>query len=71
MPPRFKIFGQLIRVEKHADGWRPYYGGNDGKKRPADFSIPPDLAEEELLESLADLFHEHARPGNDESVRLN
>ncbi len=71
MAIRFKVFGTLVRVEQHADGWRPYYGGEDGKKRIADFVIPHDLAEDELREYLADLFHEDARPGNDDVVRLD
>ena len=71
MPIRFNVFGKLVRVERDADSWRPYYGGEEGKKRPADFTIPTDIAEEDLGQYLADLFHEHARPGKAEVVRLD
>ena len=34
----------------------------DGKRRAADFIVPGDIAEHELAEYLADLFHENATP---------
>lgn len=70
-PIRFNVFGLLIVVEKNAGAWRAYYSGGDGKKRPADFSIPHDIAENDLEQYLGDLFHEHARPKNADVVRLD
>jgi hypothetical protein len=71
MSLRFKVFGMLILVEKHADDWRPYYSSGDGKKRPADFLIPSDIGEDDLAQYLGDLFHEHARPNHAEVIKLD
>ena len=68
---RFNVSGLQICIEKHADGWRPYYSGSDGKKRAADCVIPGDIEEGDLGQYLADLFHEHARPGHADVVRMD
>lgn len=65
---RFDIFGREIIVERDADRWMAYYPG-EGKRRSADIVIPPELTEEELVGYLADLFHELARPGQQEARR--
>lgn len=67
---RFDIFGRSVLVEREAERWVAYYPG-EGKRRPADIVIPSDLSEEEILGYLADLFHEHARPGQREARRLS
>jgi hypothetical protein len=67
---KFKVFGLLIALERREGHWHAYYFGNEGKKRPADFVVPPDLPESEVEEYLADLFHEHATPRNSEVIRL-
>lgn len=56
----FDVFGRRVVVEATADGWRAFYQGNDGKRRPADFVIPKDLDSAGIAKYLDDLFHEFA-----------
>lgn len=67
---RFNIFGALISVEGSQGAWRAYYLGAEGKRRPADFIVPGDVAEDELCDYLADLYHENATPRNSTAVQL-
>jgi len=67
---RFKVFRRLIAVTGAPGAWRAFYLGADGKRRPADFVVPGDLAEADLADYLADLFHEDATPGHDSVRRL-
>lgn len=30
---RLNVFGKLVGVERRAAGWKPYYLGNEGKRR--------------------------------------
>ena len=58
---KIDLFGREIEVRRLCDEWRVYYPGNDGVKRPAsDVVIPSGVAEEALLEYLADIYHEYA-----------
>ena len=66
----FKVFGTLIAVARGGGGWQAFYPGSDGKRRAADFIVPPELAEHELAEYLADLFHENATPRHNRVERL-
>lgn len=63
---RFNVFGQYIAVVASAGVWQAFHLGNEGKRRPADFVIPAELAEADLAEYLADLFHENATPRRNE-----
>lgn len=67
---RFSIFGTLISVEGSQGAWRSFYLVAEGKRRPADFIVPGDVAEDELCEYLADLYHENATPRNSTAVQL-
>lgn len=67
---RFNVFGTLVAVVGAPGGWQAYYLGAEGKRRPADFIVPADLASDELLEYLGDLFHENATPRNNDVRRL-
>lgn len=67
---KFKIFGSLIAVTGEQGGWQACYFGTDGKRRPADFIIPGDLAEADLCDYLADLLHEDATPRNNTAEPL-
>ena len=68
---KFNIFGTLIMVTGSPGAWRAFYPGTDGKRRPADFIVPADVAEHELCEYLADLFHEEATPRNNTATAIN
>lgn len=67
---KFNIFGTLIAVTGFPGTWRAFYLGADGKRRPADFIVPDDVAEHELCEYLADLFHEEATPRNNTATEI-
>jgi len=57
-----EVFGRRLLVERTDTGWRKYIPGNDGKRRPG-VDIPPFVvSDDELLQYLADLWHESARP---------
>jgi hypothetical protein len=63
---RFDVFGRRVAVRAdEAGGWRAFWLGDDGKRRPADFVVPDFIAAADLGQFLADLFHESARPGRD------
>lgn len=70
MALKFNIFGTLIAVTGYPGAWRTFYLGAEGKRRPADFIVPDDVAEHELCEYLADLFHEEATPRNNTATQL-
>lgn len=59
---RFDVFGTLVLIAGTPGAWQVFYPGPDGKRRAADFIVPHDVAEHELAEYLADLFHENATP---------
>lgn len=67
---RFSIFGMQIAVVGACGRWSAFLLGNDGKRRPADFIVPNELAEDELCGYLADLMHESATPSNSEAYRI-
>ncbi|MES2353277.1 MAG: hypothetical protein V4568_02560 [Pseudomonadota bacterium] len=67
---KFNVFGRIVLVERGVNGWRSYYPGPEGKKRPADFVIPDFVTANELAQYLDDLFHEDARPGHTAVIRL-
>ena len=67
---RFNIFGAHIAVTGVPGAWQAFRLGPEGKRRPADFIVPGDIAEDELCEYLADLFHEHATPRNSTATQL-
>jgi len=59
------VFGKKIEVVRNGDLWQVFYIGNEGKKRVArDIVIPRSLPESEIVEYVADICHEWARPGN-------
>lgn len=67
---KFKIFGSFIAVTGEQGAWQACYFGTDGKRRPAEFIIPSDVAEADLCDYLADLLHEHATPRNNTAEQL-
>jgi hypothetical protein len=67
---RFNVFGRLVLIRGGVGAWEAFYPGPDGKRRPADFIVPHDTAEGDLLEYLADLFHEDATPRHHAVTRV-
>jgi len=60
----FSVFGRLVAIVGSPGSWTPYSLGSEGKRIPAGFIVPSFLAEDELCQYLADLFHESATPTN-------
>ena len=58
---RFNVFGRILAVERRGEWWRVYSVGMDGKLGEAGIVIPAFIAENELEQYLADIFHESAR----------
>jgi hypothetical protein len=69
-PFHFNVFGIRIAIEDAPGNWSTFILGDEGKRRPASFMVPAFLAEEELCQYLADLFHESATPTNGEVYRI-
>lgn len=57
---RFDVYGRRIAIGRRGENWIAWELGTDGKRRPADFQIPHFIDEVELVQYLADLFHESA-----------
>ena len=67
---RFNVFGRLIAIRGEAGERRAFELGAEDKRRPADFIVPDDVADDELCEYLFDLFHEDATPRNSAVTRI-
>ena len=67
---RFNVFGRIIAIVRTHGAWTPYYLGTDGKRGPAGFIVPDFLAEDELCQYLADLFHESANRTNGDVYQI-
>lgn len=67
---RFNVFGTFVAVARTSAGWQAYLLGEDGKRRPADFVVPPFVTEDDVGQYLGDLMHEAATPTNNRIVRL-
>jgi hypothetical protein len=67
---RFNVFGRILAVRRDGEAWRVYSVGMDGKLGEAGIVIPGFIAENELEQYLADIFHESARPGMNDVRRI-
>ena len=68
---RLDVFGRLVLAMHTDDGWKIYYVGGEGKRRPAsDIMVPHDISEANLEEYLADLCHEWSSARNPDVRRL-
>ena len=57
----FDVFGRQVLITNSKSGWKAFYLGSEGKKRPAtDIAIPSDIPESEIERYLGDLCHEWA-----------
>ena len=68
---RFDVFGRVLAVRRDGGAWRVYSVGADGKLGEAGTVIPDFVAESELEQYLADIFHESARPGMGDVRRIS
>ena len=67
---KFDVFGRDVLIVGSSSGWKAFYVGTEGKRRPAiDIVIPPGIQEYKLAEYLDDLCHEWASDRNN-SVTL-
>jgi len=68
----FDVFGRDVLITRTEDGWRAFYLGNEGKRRPAsDIVIPRDIEESGMAQYLDDLCHEWATDRNNRVKRLD
>ena len=59
-----EIFGRRLLVERTPTGWIACTPGGDGKRGPMSATLIPSFVatDDDLLQYLADLWHEDARP---------
>ncbi len=67
---RYKVFGRILDIQRQGSGWRCLQVANDGKRLPAAIVIPDFIEEAELAQYLFDVFHEEARPGQPDVVKI-
>jgi len=67
---RFNVFGRLIAIVGSQGAWTAYALGSEGKRGAAGFIVPNFLAEDELCQYLADLFHESATKSNGDVFQI-
>ena len=67
---RFNVFGRLVAIVGTTGAWTAYSLGSEGKRGAAGFIVSNFLAEDELCQYLADLFHESATPTNGDVYQI-
>jgi len=68
---KLDVFGRLVLAKQTDDGWKMYYVGGEGKRRPAlEIVVPDDISEANLEKYLADLCHEWSSARNPDVKRL-
>jgi hypothetical protein len=68
---RLDVFGRMMTAERADGRWRLRDVGADGKRRPAnDVVVPGFVGEDELVQYLADVFHESATGRHPEVRRI-
>ncbi|CAH0441559.1 DUF7661 family protein [Ralstonia pseudosolanacearum] len=70
MQHTFNVFGRMMTIVRAGDGWTCYWLGPEGKRRPAEISIPPDVTQGELGQYLYDIYHEDATPRNGDVLEI-
>ncbi len=69
---KFNVYGKIVSVQKSDNGWKVFFLGNEGKRRPAnELFIPSFISEEELEGYFSDLCHEWASDRNSDVFRLS
>jgi len=68
---KLDLYGRVVIATQNARGWKIYYAGSEGKRRPAlDLVVPPEISVSQLEQYLADLCHEWATEQNPGVKRL-
>lgn len=71
-PIKLDLFGRVVIATQNEFGWKIFYAGSEGKRRPAlDIVVPPEIPESQLEQYLADLCHEWATEQNPGVNRLS
>ncbi|MGI9204848.1 MAG: DUF7661 family protein [Woeseiaceae bacterium] len=69
---KLDVFGRIVIATRGECGWKMFYAGTEGKRRPAlDIIVPPEIPEAGLEQYLADLCHEWATGRNPRVKRLS
>ena len=69
---KFDVFGRDVLIIGSSSGWKAFYVGTEGKRRPAtDIVIPSGIKEAKLTEYLDDLCHEWANDRNNSVNRVD
>jgi len=69
---KFEVFGLKVLVLKVECGWKTFYLGTEGKRRPAiDIVVPANITESEIEQYLDDLCHEWASKRYPNVIRLD
>jgi hypothetical protein len=68
---KLDVFGRLVIATHTDEGWKMFYAGAEGKRRPAtDIIVPAEVSESNLETYLADLCHEWCTVNNPVVKRL-
>lgn len=57
---QFDVSGQHMVFEYSMKGWKTYYSGDDGKRIPANVTIPSHYTVKDIAQYLDNRFHESA-----------
>ncbi len=69
---KLDVFGRPVVAMQTLEGWKLFYVGEEGKRRPApDIIVPADVREADLEMYLADLCHEWCTALNPTVTRLS
>lgn len=64
---KLSVFGRDMLAIRDGQCWKLFYLGAEGKRRVAtDIVIEDGVTRDQLVQALADLLHEWARPGYEE-----
>lgn len=69
---KFDVFGRDVLIVRKDGGWKAYYLGSEGKRRPAtDIIVPANITESGMAQYLDDLCHEWANDQNNTVKKLD
>ena len=69
---KFDVFGRDVLIVEKDGGWKAFYLGSEGKRRPArDITVPSNVTESKMAQYLDDLCHEWATDRNNSVRRVD